>query len=60
MADYVFVYFRRGSHVASTPWSGDLEAAKSRARDGLLRRGADEFQIRTDTLDGALVWREQR
>jgi hypothetical protein len=60
MADYVIVYFKRGSHVSSGPWSGDLETAKKVARDGLVRRGADEFQIRSDTLDGPLVWQGRR
>jgi hypothetical protein len=55
-----FVYFRRGSHVGSTPWSGDLETAKSVARNGLIRRGADAFQIRFSTLDGPLLWEEGR
>jgi hypothetical protein len=60
MADYIFVYFRKDSHLGSTPWSGDLETAKKRARDGLVRRGADEVQIRSDTLSGPLVWKESR
>jgi hypothetical protein len=60
MADYVIVYFKMGSHVSSSPWSGDLEAAKKIARDGLVPRSADEFQIRSDTLDGPLVWQERR
>ena len=60
MADYVIVYFKRSSHVSSSPWTGDLEAAKKVARDGLVRRGADEFQIRADTLDGPLVWQDRR
>ena len=60
MADFVIVYFNRGSHVSSSPWSGHLEAAKKIARDGLVSRSADEFQIRSDTLDGPLVWQEQR
>ncbi|PZO55842.1 MAG: hypothetical protein DCF16_01880 [Alphaproteobacteria bacterium] len=58
MADYIFVYFKKGSHVGSTPWSGELEIAKKAARAGLLRRGADAFQIRSSTLDGALAWEE--
>jgi hypothetical protein len=56
--NYVLVYFRRGSHVGSTPWTGDLETAKTIARTGLLRRGADAFQIRSSTVDGPLVWEE--
>ena len=60
MADYIFVYFKNGSHVSSSPWSGDLEMAKNVARDGLLRRSADEFQIRSDTLGGPLIWEERR
>jgi hypothetical protein len=60
MADYIFVYFKKGSHLGSTPWSGDLETAKTLARDGLVRRGADQVQIRSDTLGGPLVWEERR
>jgi hypothetical protein len=60
MADYVIIYFKRGSHVSSSPWSGDLELAKKLARDGLVRRSADEFQIRSSTLGGSLVWEERR
>jgi len=60
MADFVIVYFKKGSHVSGSPWSGDLETAKKVARDGLLRRSADEFQIRSDTLGGPLVWEEHR
>jgi hypothetical protein len=60
MADYIFVYFKKGAHVSSSPWSGDLEIAKTVARHGLLRRSADEFQIRSDTLNGPLVWEENR
>lgn len=60
MAEYVIVYFKKGSHVSSSPWRGDLEIAKKIARDGLVRRSADEFQIRSDTLDGPLVWEEPR
>ena len=60
MADYIFVYFKKGSHLGSTPWSGDLETAKKIARDGLVRRGADQVQIRSDTLSGPLVWEERR
>jgi hypothetical protein len=37
MADFIFVYFKNGSHVGSTPWSGDLETAKNVAREGLMR-----------------------
>jgi hypothetical protein len=55
-SNYVIVYFKRGAHVSSSPWTGALEAAKRVARDGLVRRGADECQIRSDTLDGPLVW----
>lgn len=58
--DYIFVYFKKGAHLGSTPWSGDLELAKCVARDGLLRRGADEVQIRSNTLSGPLVWEECR
>jgi hypothetical protein len=60
MADYILVYFKKGSHVSSSPWSGDLEMAKAIARHGLLRRSADEFHIRSDTLSGPLVWEESR
>lgn len=58
--DYIFVYFKRGAHLGSTPWSGDLELAKCIARDGLLRRGADKVEIRSNTLNGSLVWEEGR
>jgi hypothetical protein len=60
MADYIFVYFKNGSHVGSSPWRGDLEMAKTIARTGLIRRSADEFQIRSSTLNGPLVWQESR
>ena len=60
MADYIFVYFIKGSHLGSSPWSGELEIGKSVARQGLLRRSADEFQIRSSTLNGPLVWEESR
>jgi hypothetical protein len=60
MADYILIYFKKGSHLGSSPWSGDLEIAKNVARDGLIRRGADEFQIRSSTLNGPLVWEESR
>lgn len=60
MADYIFIYFKKDSHVSSSPWSGDLEIAKNVARAGLLRRSADQFQIRTSTLSGPLVWEESR
>jgi hypothetical protein len=60
MADYVIVFSKKGSHMGSTPWSGELDDAKKVARDGLIRRGADAFQIRSNTLDGPLVWEEQR
>jgi len=60
MTDYIFVYFKKGSHLGSSPWSGDLEIAKNVARDGLLPRSADEFQIRSSTLSGPLVWEESR
>jgi hypothetical protein len=46
--------------VSSSPWRGDLETTKKVARDGLVRRSADGFQIRSDTLDGPLVWEERR
>ena len=42
MANYVILYFKRGSYLCATPWSGDLEKAKVIARDGLIRRSADE------------------
>jgi hypothetical protein len=58
--DYVIVYLKQGSHVGSSPWRGELEAAKRVAREGLVRRGADECQIRTGTLDGPLIWREHK
>lgn len=60
MTDYIFVYSKKGSHLSSSPWSGDLEAAKALARDGLVRRGADQVQVRADTLSGPLVWEERR
>lgn len=60
MPEYVIVYFKLGSHLSSSPWIGDLEKAKKIARDGLVRRGADEWQILSDTLDGPVVWRERR
>ena len=60
MADYVIVYFKRGLHVSTSPWSGELETAKKVARDGLVRRSADGFQVRSDTLGGPLVWEERR
>jgi hypothetical protein len=60
MADYIFVYFKKGSHVGSSPWTGELDMAKNVARNGLLRRGADEFHIRSSTLNGPLVWKENR
>lgn len=60
MADYIFVYFKNGSHLGSSPWSGELDIAKTVAREGLLRRSADEFQIRSSTLYGPLVWEESR
>jgi hypothetical protein len=59
MTDYVIVYFKGGSHLGS-PWSGDLETAKKFARDGLIPRGADAFQIRSNTLDGPVVCQERR
>lgn len=60
MSDFVITYFKEGSHLSSSPWNGDLDAAKKVARDGLVSRGADELQIRSDTLDGALVWQDRR
>ena len=60
MADYIFVYFKKGTHLGSSPWSGDLETGKSVARDGLLRRSADEFHIRSSTLSGPRVWEGSR
>jgi hypothetical protein len=59
-ADYVISYFRRGSHLSSSPWRGDLAAAKRFAYAGIVGRGADECQIRTATLNGALVWQKGR
>lgn len=59
MADYVIVYSKKGSHLGSSPWSGDLDTAKKVARDSLVRRSADEFEIRSSTLDGPLVWQER-
>jgi len=59
-SNYVIIYFKRGAHLSSSPWSGALDAAKIVARDGLVRRGADECQIRSDTLDGPLVWHGRR
>ncbi len=58
--DYVMVYLKRGSHLSSSPWRGEFEAAKTFAREGLVRRSADEYQIRSGTLDGPLMWRELR
>lgn len=60
VSDYVMVYRKRGSHLSSSPWRGEFEAAKKFARDGLVRRGADECEIRVNTLDGPLVWRQLR
>lgn len=60
MADYVIVYLKRGSHVSSSPWSGDLERTKEIARGGLVRHGASEFEIRSGTLNGPIVWQESR
>lgn len=60
MADYVFVYFKKGSHLGITPWSGEPELAKTVAQTGLLPRGADEVQIRSNTLDGPLICQEKR
>ena len=60
MADFVIVYLIKGAHVSSGPLSGDLDTTKEAARVGLIRRGADEFQIRSDTLDGPLIWQERR
>jgi len=60
VADYVISYFKRGSHLSSSPWRGDLVAAKRFAYAGIVGRGADECQIRTTTLNGALVWRKTR
>ena len=37
MADYVIVYFKRGAHLSTSPWRGDLGAAKNVARIGLTR-----------------------
>jgi hypothetical protein len=60
MPAFIIVYLKRGSHVSSSPWTGDLENTKKVARDGLVRHGADEFEIRSNTLDGALVYQELR
>jgi hypothetical protein len=60
MPNYVIVYLKRGAHVSSSPLSGDLAAAQRSAREGLIRRGADQCQIRSDTLDGPLIWQGRR
>jgi hypothetical protein len=57
--DFIFVYFRKGAHLGSTPWNGELVLAKVIARHGVLRRGADHVQIRANTLDGPLIWEER-
>ena len=59
-ADYIIIYFKRGAHLSSSPWSGELDGAKRIAHAGLVRRGADECQIRANTLDGPLVWQGRR
>ena len=59
-ANFVINYLKRGSHLSSSPCRGDLESVKKIARNGLLPRSADEFEIRSDTLNGALVWQERR
>lgn len=59
-SNYVIVYFKRGAHLSSSPWNGALETAKRVARGGLVRRGADECQIRSETLDGPLIWHGRR
>lgn len=58
--DYVIVYLKKGSHLSSSPWRGEFETAKQFARDGMVGRGADECQIRSDTVDGPLLWKERR
>jgi hypothetical protein len=57
MADYVIVYFKRGAHLASSPWSGDLDKAKKLARDGLVRRGLRRLNQppTKDCIDDRLV-----
>jgi hypothetical protein len=60
MADYIIVYFKRGLHVSSGPWNRDLETGKKAALEGMVRRAADECQIRSDTLDGPVVWQDRR
>jgi hypothetical protein len=60
MAGYILVYFKRGLHVSSSPWNGDLETGKKAAHEGLIRRSADECQIRSETLDGPLIWQDRR
>jgi hypothetical protein len=46
--------------VSSSPWNGDLETGKKAAHEGLIRRSADECQIRSETLDGPLIWQDRR
>ena len=60
MPDYIIVYLKEGSHIGSAPWSADLEKTKTAAREGLMRNGADELEIRSGNLYGALVWQEFR
>jgi hypothetical protein len=60
VADFVISYFKRGSHLSTSPCRGDLVAAKRIAHAGFVCRGADACQIRTKDLSGALVWQSAR
>lgn len=60
MDRYVIVYRKHGFPAGLTPGVGDLEKTKQIARNGLIRRGADEFEIRADNSDGAMIWQERR
>jgi hypothetical protein len=58
--DYVISYFKRGSHLSTSPWRGHLVAAKRHAKAGLVPRGADACQIRAKALNGTLIWQAAR
>lgn len=60
MAHYVIIYRKHGFPAGLTPGSGELETVKQTARNGLIRRGADEFEIRADNSEGATIWKERR
>jgi hypothetical protein len=60
MAGYIIVYYKRGLYVSGGPWNGDLETGKKAAQEGMVRRSADQCQIRSDTLDGPVVWQDRR